>query len=72
YLAGMSKLSFRRFALYAYSGGLFWVFVFITLGWKLGAKWPIVEHYLHHYKPYILLAAVCLIVLIIVLVKYRR
>ncbi|MFT9847040.1 DedA family protein [Aneurinibacillus sp. REN35] len=72
YLAGMSRLSFRKFALYAYPGGLFWVFIFITLGWKLGAKWTIVEYYLHHYKPHILTAALCLIVLIVVLIKVRR
>jgi membrane protein DedA with SNARE-associated domain len=35
-VAGMSKLEFRSFAAYAWSGGAVWVGVFIVLGYFLG------------------------------------
>jgi membrane protein DedA with SNARE-associated domain len=38
-VAGMSKLEFRSFALYAWSGGAVWVFSFILLGYTLGEQW---------------------------------
>src|SRR5665213_4266689 len=37
--AGMSKVKFRTFALYAYPGGLVWVICFISIGYYLGAEW---------------------------------
>ncbi|WP_286883588.1 DedA family protein [Aneurinibacillus sp. UBA3580] len=72
YLAGMARLPFRRFALYAYSGGLFWVFTFITLGWKMGKKWTVFEYYMGHYKPYLLLLGSLLILLVFVYFKFLR
>jgi membrane protein DedA with SNARE-associated domain len=37
--AGMSKVNFRTFALYAYPGGLAWVVSFVSIGYFLGAEW---------------------------------
>ncbi|MBO8164996.1 MAG: DedA family protein [Brevibacillus sp.] len=39
YFAGITKLPFPQFALFTYSGGLFWSALFVTLGWQLGARW---------------------------------
>lgn len=39
YFAGTTRMSFRRYAAYAYSGAFFWVSIFITLGKLLGPEW---------------------------------
>ena len=39
YLAGINSFSFKRFAIFAYSGVVFWSFSFITLGKVLGTEW---------------------------------
>ncbi|WP_052342709.1 DedA family protein [Bacillus sp. EB01] len=36
FLYGFSKLSFRKFALYAYSGATLWVFIMFTAGYLFG------------------------------------
>lgn len=38
--AGASRLRYRQFAPYAYSGGFFWVATFLALGYFLGEEWP--------------------------------
>jgi membrane protein DedA with SNARE-associated domain len=38
-VAGSSSLSYREFALYAYSGGVLWCAVFLTLGYYAGDRW---------------------------------
>lgn len=37
--AGMSKVKWRTFALYAYPGGFVWVVCFVSVGYYLGAEW---------------------------------
>jgi membrane protein DedA with SNARE-associated domain len=37
--AGLSKVRFKTFALYAWPGGLVWVASFISIGYYLGAEW---------------------------------
>jgi membrane protein DedA with SNARE-associated domain len=39
YFAGTTRLPFRQFAAYAYTGAALWVILFITLGTGLGPKW---------------------------------
>ncbi|GIP31952.1 DedA family protein [Paenibacillus sp. J2TS4] len=39
YFSGILKLPFRTFAMYAYSGAIFWVLTFLTLGHLLGPNW---------------------------------
>jgi membrane protein DedA with SNARE-associated domain len=38
-IAGSSELSFREFALYAYSGGVIWSTTFLMLGYYAGDHW---------------------------------
>ncbi len=42
YMAGISRISILRFALYAYLGALFWCTTFISLGYLLGEHWEII------------------------------
>ncbi|MBB6636595.1 VTT domain-containing protein [Cohnella thailandensis] len=39
YFSGTTRMPFRKYAVYAYSGAFFWVFLFVTLGKVLGPKW---------------------------------
>ena len=45
--AGLSKMPFRRFAIYAYSGGCFWAAAFLVLGYFVGEQWERWARYLH-------------------------
>jgi membrane protein DedA with SNARE-associated domain len=67
YLAGISAFSIRKFSLFAYSGALFWVFFYITLGLQLGRRWYIVAQFLENNGRIMLmlLLALCIIVLFI-------
>lgn len=57
-VAGMSKLEFRSFALYAWSGGAVWVAAFVVLGYKLGEDWLAIAELVHRYVLYASLALV--------------
>lgn len=49
YMAGISKISYPRFALYAYSGAFVWCSTFIGLGYTLGNNWKIIFQVMHKY-----------------------
>lgn len=55
--AGMSRLEYRTFALFAYLGGTLWVTVFLSLGYILGDRWESAMAFVHHYTYIALLAA---------------
>lgn len=42
--AGIGKVKFRTFALYAYPGGFVWAFCFVYIGYYLGAEWETLSH----------------------------
>lgn len=58
YLSGINSYSYRKFALFAYTGAFTWCFTFITLGKVLGENWHIVATYLSRYSIYLLLVLV--------------
>lgn len=72
YFAGVSNLTVWRFCLYAYSGALIWISVFIGLGWKLGEKWRFVEYSLHHYGIWILIISGLITIAVCFYLKRRR
>jgi membrane protein DedA with SNARE-associated domain len=63
--AGISEMSYRTFAVYAYAGALLWTIVFINLGYFLGDEWHLFAHY--SYKFIIPVAAIALVATIIVM-----
>jgi membrane protein DedA with SNARE-associated domain len=70
-VAGTSRLEFRSFAAYAWSGGLLWVSTFLTLGYVLGEKWREAAELAHRWAgiaALVLVAAVGLYLLI----RWRR
>lgn len=70
YLAGINSFSFKRFALYAYSGAILWSFSFITLGRVLGENWHYVILYMSKYK--IVIIPVIILSLIVTGFVYKR
>lgn len=65
YLAGISKMSFPKFALYAYSGAVIWCATFIGLGHFLGKKWEVVWNVIHQYGFYALLVLVPILIVFV-------
>lgn len=69
YFAGVTRLPFRTFALYAYTGAFVWTGLFITLGKILGPQW---EHFHQAIKKYFLLAGVLAAVALAVYYAIKR
>ncbi|WJQ14615.1 DedA family protein [Geobacillus stearothermophilus] len=51
--AGTNAYSLRKFALFAYSGAMVWVAVFLTIGAYFGSRWMAVKQYIHAYRPFL-------------------
>lgn len=70
-VAGISRLRFPSFALYAWSGGVLWVASFLTLGYYLGERWKEVAELVH---KYVLEGSLVLIVAaaVVYYVRFRR
>lgn len=63
--AGISRMPYRTFAFYAYTGGFFWTIIFINLGYFLGDGWHQFDHYSNRFI--VPLAAVALVVTMVVM-----
>lgn len=72
YFCGVTRLPFRRYALYAYPGAVFWVSLFITLGKALGPKWEQYHATANRYLVIFGIASVILGALFYVYRKYKR
>jgi membrane protein DedA with SNARE-associated domain len=70
-VAGTSRLEFGTFALYAWSGGLVWVGLFLTLGYVLGENWRTIAEAIH--RDLLWASLVILgIVGIVLLIRWKR
>jgi len=72
YFCGVSRMPYRKFALVAYSGALFWTSVFISFGKVLGPKWEAYHHTLNRYMILFGLIAAGVFLLVYLYRKYRR
>ncbi|OKP87730.1 alkaline phosphatase [Paenibacillus helianthi] len=72
YFCGATRMPFRKYAIYAYSGAIFWVCLFISLGRVLGPKWEIYHQSVNRYMIIFAIASALLTVMIYVLKKYRQ
>lgn len=68
YFSGMTKISYRRFAVSAYIGGFIWTTTFISLGTVLGADW---DKYHSLLKKYLVIISIIIAVIIVVIYIYR-
>lgn len=69
YFSGIIRMSFRKYALYAYSGAFIWASLFITLGKILGPQW---EQFHVSVSKYLLIASVIAIVILAVLYLHKK
>lgn len=65
-IAGASRVQFRSFLLYAWSGALCWAMAFLTLGYFIGEEWRRVAELVHLYLTYASAALILLLVLFFV------
>ncbi|MEJ2109575.1 MAG: DedA family protein [Acidobacteriota bacterium] len=63
-VAGASKMEYRHFALFAYTGALIWATVFIWIGYSVGERWTSVMHQVERHST------LCAWIIFAVLVAY--
>jgi membrane protein DedA with SNARE-associated domain len=71
-VAGTSKLEFYGFAVFAYSGALIWVSLFLFLGFHFGEQWEQILHTVEHNLKYASIVAGALIVAYLLWIFLRR
>ncbi|MFC3747137.1 VTT domain-containing protein [Paenibacillus sp. GCM10012306] len=69
YFCGVTRMPFKRYALFAYTGAIFWVSLFISLGKVLGLKW---EKYHSTVNRYMIIFGIASALLTIVIYVYRK
>ncbi|WP_138493579.1 VTT domain-containing protein [Paenibacillus pinistramenti] len=69
YFCGVTRMPFRRYVLFAYTGAVFWVGLFISLGKVLGPKW---EQYHSTVNRYMVIFGIASALLTIVIYCYRK
>ncbi|MGF9965239.1 DedA family protein [Bacillus rhizoplanae] len=72
YLTGISRLSFRKFCLYAYTGALIWSFTFIKLGMVFGKNWHLIGHSIHRYAFILLVVLLVLALFVLLYVRSKK
>jgi membrane protein DedA with SNARE-associated domain len=60
-VAGASRLEYRTFITYAWTGGALWVALFLSLGYYLGENWRAIAELVHRYVAY---ASVALLIVV--------
>jgi len=70
YIAGLSGLRYRNFALYSYLGALAWTSLFIVLGRTLGTRWETILPIIHRYS--ILLGVISAVLFLAFYLLYKR
>ena len=70
YVAGLSRLSYRNFAVFAYLGALAWTSLFIVLGRNLGSRWETILPIIHRYS--ILLGVISAVLFLAFYLLYNR
>lgn len=71
YFSGITKISFRAYALYAYTGAIIWAGTFISLGKMLGPHW---EQFYSSLQKYLIIGIliIAVILILIYLCKIKR
>jgi membrane protein DedA with SNARE-associated domain len=69
YFCGVTRMPFRNYALYAYSGAIIWVGLFISLGKVLGPKW---EQYHRTVNRYLIIFAIVSAIITLLVLVYRQ
>ncbi len=70
YIAGLSRMDYRHFAIFAYLGATFWTISLIMLGRFLGSQWEIIYPVINRY--YLWLSISLIIILVLVYCLFRK
>jgi membrane protein DedA with SNARE-associated domain len=65
--AGISKMPFRLFATFAFTGGFLWTLTFVSMGYFLGEEWKHVAAFSHRYIVPLIIIAIVIAALIVYL-----
>jgi membrane protein DedA with SNARE-associated domain len=69
--AGLTELEYRHFALFAYSGALFWVSTFLSIGYFFGEYWMSILYFFEE-SAFIIFPILGAIVIIFFAIMYYR
>lgn len=72
FTAGINLMKYRRFMIYAYSGGFLWALTFITLGYYFGENFHVILHYFHNPYNWMIVGLVVLLLTIVYIFKRRN
>jgi membrane protein DedA with SNARE-associated domain/membrane-associated phospholipid phosphatase len=69
YFSGITKVSYKKFAVSAYSGAILWTFTFITLGKVLGPNW---DKYHSLITRYFVIAGLIIGTVVLIIYAYKN
>jgi undecaprenyl-diphosphatase len=70
FVAGASRMPYRKFVVYDALGAILWTVAFVTLGYVLGASWRVAEQWIS--RSGLILGAVVFLSVLLVWVRRRR
>ncbi|ULL15808.1 DedA family protein [Paenibacillus sp. H1-7] len=70
YFAGIIRVPYSTFALYAYTGSALWVIVFIGIGFIFGDQWQAAFTWIERFFKYIFIGA-AVVAAVVLLVRWR-
>jgi Uncharacterized membrane-associated protein len=72
YIAGLSRLSYKKFAFFSYLGAILWVSIWVSLGRLLGSRWEAILPIIHRYAIILGVLATILLLAFYLLYKNRE
>lgn len=71
YFAGIIQVPFRTFAVYAYTGSVLWVSLFVGIGYIFGNQWQLVFTWIEQFMK-VILFILCGMIIIFLFIKWRK
>lgn len=68
YVSGITRISFKKFAVHAYLGAIIWTLTFIILGKTLGSDWNSIEKYT---SKYFIIALGIIVIIGVIIYLYK-
>ncbi len=72
YFAGLIRIPFRTFALYAYTGAAAWVLVFFGVGYIFGNQWQFVFKLVERFFLYFFIGLGCFIIIFLFVKRFKK